>query len=80
MDYPLIFSSVADVGSNIGPDKLTGVSSLTFDTEQEILWVGNYSGHLTSFVPNSSSYNNLVKYTSFHIDYESDIRYKAWNL
>lgn len=74
MDYPLIFSSVADVGSNIGPDKLTGVSSLTFDTEQEILWVGNYSGHLTSFVPNSSSYNNLVKYTSFHIDYESDIR------
>ena len=75
MDYPLIFSSVADVGSNISPDKPTGVSCLAFDTDQEILWAGNYSGHVTSFVPSTSSYNHLVKYTSFHVDFESDIRY-----
>lgn len=74
MDYPLIFSNVADVGSNIS--KPTGVSCTAFDTEQEILWVGNYSGHLTSFVNQTSQtgYSGLVKYTSFHIDYDSDIR------
>ena len=77
MDYPLIFSNMADVGSNLSPDKPTGVSCAAFDTEQEILWVGNYSGHLTSFVNQTNAatgYNSLVKYTSFHIDYDSDIR------
>lgn len=66
---------MADVGSNLTPGKPTGVSCLCFDTEEELIWLGNYSGHLTSFVPSQSSYNNLIKYTSFHIDYESDIRY-----
>ncbi len=77
MDYPLIFSNMADIGSNLSPGKATGVSCTAFDTEQEILWVGNYSGHLTSFVNQTSAqtgYNSLVKYTSFHIDYDSDIR------
>ncbi|KAH9423737.1 poly(A)-specific ribonuclease [Dermatophagoides pteronyssinus] len=72
MNYPLIFSSIVDIGSNVQLAKGTGVSCVTFDNEQEILWTGNYSGHITSFVPNPN--NSLNKYTSFHVDYESDVR------
>ena len=74
MNYPLIFSAIVDIGSNVQLSKgFTGVSCITFDNEQEILWAGNYSGHITSFVPNTTT--GLTKYTSFHVDYESDVRY-----
>lgn len=71
MNYQSIFSSIVDIGSNVNPGKPTGVSCMAFDSEQEILWTGNYSGHITSFVSNPT----LARYTSFHVDYDSDIRF-----
>ncbi|XP_054155443.1 PAN2-PAN3 deadenylation complex catalytic subunit PAN2-like [Oppia nitens] len=69
MEYSPINSCVADIGSNIGADRQTGVSCVTFDTHEELLWMGNASGHLTSYY----SYT-LDKYTSFHVDHNNDIR------
>ena len=69
MDYSLLSSCVADIGSNIPPNRPTGVSCVAFDLYEELLWMGNLSGHLTSYY----SYT-LDKYTSFHIDHNNDIR------
>lgn len=46
-----------------------GISALTFDNVEELLWSGNEDGHLTSFFS-----SELQKYTSFDVDIGSDIR------
>ena len=69
MEYSLLNSCVADIGSNISANRATGVSCVAFDLYEELLWMANISGHLTSYY----SYT-LDKYTSFHIDHNNDIR------
>lgn len=69
MEYSLLSSCMADIGSNISANRQTGVSCVAFDCSEELLWMGNMSGHLTSYY----SYT-LDKYTSFHIDHNNDIR------
>jgi PAB-dependent poly(A)-specific ribonuclease subunit 2 len=70
MDYSLLSTSVADIGSNIGSNRETGVSCLSFDLYEELLWMANISGHLTSYFT-----YHLDKYTSFQIDAIHDIRH-----
>lgn len=66
-DYHLLQTAIVDIGTNV--TSRNGVSSLHFDNQEELLWMGNSSGHLTSYYT-----YGLDKYTSFHIDFNSDIR------
>lgn len=57
------------LGDGIHKDKEVGVSTLAFDSMEELLWIGTKSGHVTSYYG-----PGLQKYTSFQIHPHDEVR------
>ena len=66
-DYSYLNHVMSDTGSNAPPTVAT--TALTFDQHEELLWMGNETGHVTSHYG-----LDLIKYTSFQVDATNDIR------
>lgn len=66
-DYHFLKYVLADAGSRARTQP--AVSSLSFDHQEELLWMGNYGGHVTSYYG-----LDMAKYTSFQVHPTDDIR------
>ena len=67
-EFNLLNSVISD---GIQKDKEVGVSTLAFDSHEELLWTGTKSGHVTSYYG-----TQLQKYTSFQVHPTDEVRSK----
>jgi PAB-dependent poly(A)-specific ribonuclease subunit 2 len=71
-DYLFLKYVLSDTGSqrrSVLPQAPVAVTSLAFDRQEELLWMGNETGHVTSYYG-----LDLAKYTSFQVHAQNDIR------